>query len=73
MNFHFGASIKDVHMPGGGGVCQKCTFLDKGEGGGFRIVYVHIFKVWQKCKSFLGGCTFVKNVQKIVYVFYGRP
>ena len=25
--------MKDIHMLGGGGVSQKCTFVDKGEGG----------------------------------------
>ena len=42
--FEKGASIKDVHTPGGEGglpkVYEKCT---RGEGF-FRIVYVHIFE-----------------------------
>ena len=37
-----GASIKDVHTPGG--VCQKCTKSVQGGRGFVRIVYVHIFE-----------------------------
>ena len=27
-------SVKDIHTPGGGGVCPKRTIVDKGKGGG---------------------------------------
>ena len=44
-DFYLGASIKDVHTPwgmGGGGLAKSVRFVDKGEGEGFRIVYVRI-------------------------------
>ena len=49
-----GASIKDVYTPGGGGVCQKCTIVDKGEGGGTELCTYTFFKLFitettQKC------------------------
>ena len=54
MHFHFGASLKDVHMPGGGECLPKVYVFDKGEGGVSELC-TYTFSRYDKSVSLFGG------------------
>ena len=75
LHAHWGASIKDVHTPGEGGVCQKCTKSVQGGRGVFKIVYVHIFE--DACasdffRSYKCWVIFEGKHDKNVYKYYEK-